>query len=87
MGGGGTAAGSQIRAGRPDTFAPVAPERTSPGQMPDNVDKALFTSGAKTTAAQKKKQNQGTSRLVIPLEGSQAQLGSEGTPRSATGVV
>jgi len=85
--GGGKAAGSEISAGRPDTFAPVAPERTSPGQMPDNVDKALFTSGVKTTAAQKKKQNQGTSRLVIPLEGSQAQLGSEGTPRDATGVV
>jgi len=85
-GGGGGDTVTSVKADLPDMFNPVAPERTSAEAMPENIDKALFTGGAKTTADEKAKKNLGTSRLVIPLEGA-AQSGGYETPRTPTGVV
>jgi|LGVE01.1.fsa_nt_gb hypothetical protein len=85
MGGGGSST-SYVKAALPDVFTPTAPELTAPEAMPENIDRALFTGGAKTTAEEKAKANLGASRLVIPLEGS-AQPGGYSAPRKPTGVV
>ena len=86
MGGGGSNSTTEVQADLPNVMVPVAPERTSAESMPDNYDQALFTGGAKETASEKEKKNLGTSRLVIPLEGS-AQSGGYTAPRTPTGVV
>lgn len=86
MGGGGGNTVTEVAADLPDIINPIAPERTSAEAMPENFDQALMTSGAKTTASEKEKKNLGTSRLVIPLEGT-AQSGGYTEPRKPTGVV
>ena len=85
-GGGGGSTVSKVAAAAPEVYAPVAPTRTAAEAMPTNFDKALFTSGAKETAAQKAKKAAGASRLVIPIE-STAQSGGYTAPRTPTGVV
>ena len=87
MGGGGQDSTSYIKAQEPDVFTPIAPERTSAEAMPENIDQALFTTGAKETAEEKAKKAQGTSRLVIPLTESTTQSGGYVTPPTPTGVV
>ena len=86
MGGGGSDTVTRVKAMAPDVFAPIAPERTTAEAMPDNIDKALFSGGVRETEEEKQKKQLGSSRLVIPLEGT-AQSGGYTEPRKPTGVV
>jgi hypothetical protein len=82
-GGGGT---SYIEAEAPSVFMPVAPTRTSPEAMPDNIDQAAVSVGAKRTSDEKKMKTQGTSRLVIPMDVN-TQTGGATTARTPTGSI
>ena len=86
MGGGGSST-SYIKATAPDVFTPISPKRTSAEAMPENIDQAGFTTGAKRTAEEKAKAARGTSRLVIPLTEGTTQAGGYTTPETPTGVV
>lgn len=85
-GGGGKDTITEVAADIPDIINPISPDRTAAEAMPTNYDQALMTSGVKTTVSEKEKKNLGTSRLVIPLEGT-AQSGGYTEPRKPTGVV
>jgi len=87
MGGGGKSSTDYIAAQAPDVFTPIAPERTSAEAMPENIDQAAFTTGAKRTAEEKAKAATGTSSLVIPLTESTSQAGGYTAPATPTGVV
>jgi len=87
MGGGGTNTTSYIAAQAPEVFTPVAPTRTAPEAMPENIDQALVSTGAKRTEDEKKLKASGaTSQLVIPLQGN-TQSGGYTAPATPTGVV
>jgi hypothetical protein len=85
--GGGSTPGSYIAAQAPDVFTPTAPEVSAAEAMPDNIDQAGFTSGAKRTESEKKKASLSTSRLVIPLTEGTSQAGGYTSPATPTGVV
>jgi hypothetical protein len=93
VGSSGKSTTSYLQAAAPGTIAPVAPIRTAAGEQPENVDKALFTSGAKKTDAENIAAGKGSSRLVIPLEGTttspddNAQSGGYTAAPTAQGVV
>jgi hypothetical protein len=84
---GGGGSDTYLQADAPEVFRPTAPEVSAPEAMPDNIDQAGFTSGAKRTEDEKKKASAGTSRLVIPLTDSTTQTGGYSTPRTPTGSV
>jgi len=88
---GGSSGGTQyIAAQAPSVYVPTAPERTAPEAMPENIDQALVTSGAKRTEDENKLKALGaTSQLVIPLEGDSTtvQTGGDTSVRTPTGVV
>jgi len=84
---GGSSSTTHIAAQKPDVFQPIAPDRTSPGAMPDNIDQSSFTTGVKRTSEEKDKKAAGSSRLVIPLTESTAQAGGYTDPATPTGVV
>lgn len=86
MGGGNSSSTTSIKAQLPDVFTPIAPTTTAPEALPENLDEALFTSGASRTDAENVDKRLGTSRLVIPL-GDNTQSGGYTAPRTPTGVV
>ena len=83
---GGSSSTSYIKSAIPDVFTPIAPQRSAPEAMPENIDKASFTSGVKRTDKEKTKATTGASRLVIPLTGN-TQAGGYTSPTTAQGVV
>jgi hypothetical protein len=88
---GGSSGGTSVQhiaAQAPDVFNPVAPERTAPEAMPEHIDEAGFTTGAKRTNEEKKQKSLGTSRLVIPLENTgTTQAGGYTKPKTPSSVV